>query len=248
MRGIATINPPPSNSPYSFILGLMSVFACFGTGNRRFQMVCTACRRAFVLRRAIPVANRFYRHRQHLPLIRMHHHRTQLLMGVRARTVAMPGPQTARTVNPLGGKGAGTIHGYQIMTTPRRHPLQHFAALGALQYLLKPPPIPHQRNRIQATAQGRVAGNLRQTDRTDNADSSPPPSAAASLHQTAAARRASPETPPDPTSDSCRWKISARKPPQRPPQILHEPPAAHRACSHPCATSTYPSLDTSFVW
>ena len=193
MRGIATINPPPSNSPYSFILGLMSVFACFGTGNRRFQMVCTACRRAFVLRRAIPVANRCYRHRQHLPLIRMHHHRTQLLMGVRARTVAMPGPQTARTVNPLGGKGAGTIHGYQIMTTPRRHPLQHFAALGALQYLLKPPPIPHQRNRIQATAQGRVAGNLRQTDRTDNADSSPPPSAGASLHQTAAARRASPE-------------------------------------------------------
>ena len=35
-----------SNSPYSFILGLMSVFSCFGTGNRRFQMVCTACRRA----------------------------------------------------------------------------------------------------------------------------------------------------------------------------------------------------------
>ena len=37
---------PFSNSPYSFILGLMSVFSCFGTGNRRFQMVCTACRRA----------------------------------------------------------------------------------------------------------------------------------------------------------------------------------------------------------
>ncbi len=33
-----------SNSPYSFILGLMSVFSCFGTGNRRFQTVCTACR------------------------------------------------------------------------------------------------------------------------------------------------------------------------------------------------------------
>ena len=96
----------------------------------------------------------------------MHHHRTQLLMGVRARTVAMPGPQTARTVNPLGGKGAGTIHGYQIMTAPRRHPLQHLAALGALQYLLKRPPIPHRRDRIQATAQSRVAGNLRQTVQT----------------------------------------------------------------------------------
>ncbi len=36
----------PSNSPYSFILGLMSVFSCFGTGNRRFQTVCMACRRA----------------------------------------------------------------------------------------------------------------------------------------------------------------------------------------------------------
>ena len=35
-----------SNSPYSFILGLMSVFSCFGTGNRRFQTVCMACRRA----------------------------------------------------------------------------------------------------------------------------------------------------------------------------------------------------------
>ncbi len=148
-------------------------------------------------------------------------------MGVRGRTVAMPGPQTARTVNPLGGKGASTIHGYQIMTAPRRHPLQCLAALGALQNLLKRPPIPHRRDRIQATAQGRVAGNLRQTDRTDNVDSSPPPSAGASLHQTAAARRASPETPPDPTSDSRRWKTSARKPPQRPPQILHEPPAAH---------------------
>ena len=68
---------------------------------------------AVVLRRAIPVANRFYRHRQHPPPIRMHHHRTQqLLMGVRGRTVAMPGPQTARTVDPLGGKGAGAIHGY----------------------------------------------------------------------------------------------------------------------------------------
>ena len=51
-------------------------------------------------------------------------------MGVRGRTVAMPGPQTARTVNPLGGKGAGTIHGYQIMTAPRRHPLQCLAALA----------------------------------------------------------------------------------------------------------------------
>ncbi len=36
--------PGTSNSPYSFILGLMSVFSCFGTGNRRFQTVCTACR------------------------------------------------------------------------------------------------------------------------------------------------------------------------------------------------------------
>ena len=88
------------------------------------------------------------------------HHRTQLLMGVRGRTVAMPGPQTARTMNPLGGKGASTIHGYQIMTAPRRHPLQCLAALGALQNLLKRPPIPHRRDRIQATAQSRVAGNL----------------------------------------------------------------------------------------
>ena len=29
----------PSNSPYSFILGLTSVFPYFGTGNRRFQAV-----------------------------------------------------------------------------------------------------------------------------------------------------------------------------------------------------------------
>ncbi len=36
----------PSNSPYSFILGLTSVFPCFGTGNRRFQAVHMACRRA----------------------------------------------------------------------------------------------------------------------------------------------------------------------------------------------------------
>ena len=35
----------PSTSPYSFILVLMSVFSCFGTGNQRFQKtVCTACR------------------------------------------------------------------------------------------------------------------------------------------------------------------------------------------------------------
>ncbi len=98
---------------------------------------------------------------------------------------------------------------------------------------------------------GDGAGSCRREpapDRTDDADSSPPPSAAASLNQTAAAKRASPETPPDPTSDSRRWKTSARKPSQRPPQILHEPPAAIRACSHPCATSTHPSLDTSFVW
>ncbi len=168
-------------------------------------------------------------------------------MRVRGRTVAMPGPQTARTVNPLGGKGAGTIHGYQIMTAPRRHPLQHLAALGALQNLLKRPPIPHRRDRIQADG----AESCRREpapDRTDDADSFPPPCAGASLNQIAAARRASPETPPDPTSDSHRWKTSARIPPQRPPQILHEPPAANRVCSHPCATSTHPSLDTSFVW
>ena len=52
------------------------------------------------------------------------------------------------------------------MTAPRRHPLQCLAALGALQYLLKRPPIPHRRDRIQATAQSRVAGNLRQTVQT----------------------------------------------------------------------------------
>ena len=45
-KGSQDTLPLPSNSPYSFILGLMSVFSCFGTGNRRFQTVCMACRRA----------------------------------------------------------------------------------------------------------------------------------------------------------------------------------------------------------
>ena len=39
-------SPLSSNSPYSFILVLTSVFSRFGTGNQRFQLVCTACRRA----------------------------------------------------------------------------------------------------------------------------------------------------------------------------------------------------------
>ncbi len=43
----------------------------------------------------------------------------------------MPGPQTAQTVDPLGEKGAGVVHGHQIMTA-RRHPTQDLAALGAL--------------------------------------------------------------------------------------------------------------------
>ena len=37
---------PDSNSPYSFNLDLVSVFPCFGTGNRRFQAFHTAFRRA----------------------------------------------------------------------------------------------------------------------------------------------------------------------------------------------------------
>ncbi len=78
----------------------------------------------------------------------------------------MPDPQTARTVDPLGGKGTGAVHGYQIMAAPRRHPTQNLAALGALQYLLKRPPILHRRDRIQTDgAQGRVAGNPRKTTR-----------------------------------------------------------------------------------
>ena len=36
---------PHSNSPYRFIFDVMSIFSCFGTGNQRFQMVRTACRR-----------------------------------------------------------------------------------------------------------------------------------------------------------------------------------------------------------
>ena len=64
-------------------------------------------------------------------------------MGVRGRTVAMPGPQTARTVDPMEGKGIGAVHGHQIMIAPRRHPTQDLAALGALQNLLERPPIPH---------------------------------------------------------------------------------------------------------
>ena len=40
------LTPYTAIPPYSFILGLMSVFSCFGTGNRRFQTVCMACRRA----------------------------------------------------------------------------------------------------------------------------------------------------------------------------------------------------------
>ncbi len=35
-----------SNSPYNFNLDLVSVFPCFGTGNRRFQAFHTAFRRA----------------------------------------------------------------------------------------------------------------------------------------------------------------------------------------------------------
>ena len=68
------------------------------------------------------------------------------------RAVTMPGPQTAQTVDPLGEKGAGVIHGHQIMTAPRRHPTQDLAALGALQNLLERPsiPHPHRRDRIQA--------------------------------------------------------------------------------------------------
>ncbi len=77
-----------------------------------------------------------------------------------------PGPQTTRTVDPLGGKGAGAVHGYQIMSAPRRHPTQNLAALGALQYLLKRPPILHRRGRIQTAAQGRVAGNPRKIVQT----------------------------------------------------------------------------------
>ena len=50
-----------------------------------------------------------------------------------------PGPQTARTVDPLGGKGPGAVHRYQIMAAPSRHPTQNLAALGALQYLLNTP-------------------------------------------------------------------------------------------------------------
>ena len=46
IRGIGGNRVLTSNSPYSFILGLMSVFSCFGTGNRRFQTVCMAYRRA----------------------------------------------------------------------------------------------------------------------------------------------------------------------------------------------------------
>ena len=34
------------------------------------------------------------------------------LAVVLGRAGAMPGPQTARTVDPLGGKGAGAVHGY----------------------------------------------------------------------------------------------------------------------------------------
>ncbi len=44
-----------SNSPYSFILSLTSVFPCFGTGNRRFQAIHMACRRAL---RRVPGTNK----------------------------------------------------------------------------------------------------------------------------------------------------------------------------------------------